>query len=538
MSRFKRFVMVFAVFALLNGAVVAQLTGLQVMPRNLHFEDKFNRRNVVFVSNMQASPIRIDSLKYDSNLFEVRLNGISGFPVTLQTAESFSLEILLYNYFNLFSNDTSKKIILYNNSSDPIIEIGVKVHMFHEQMHGEIKGFVKDTLGVSLSGAKVYFFYGGTILLDSAVTDIAGKFHKELPVGSYFAAALQDGYYMQFSDKKNSPLEADFITVMMDMESTVNFELEPEAVTDYSVSGIVADADNNAPLAKSVVVIRRGKHTPTKVANTNSEIYRDYSILTSDDGTYHINNIKSSGDYYAQAFASFYSPGFFNEAHSPVSLWQHADSIFIADSLIGLDIYLQRDSSYGAGAAQGEIVVDNGSAPAEDALLYAVSTATNSIYSYNFTNSSGDFSVVNLPVGTYRLVSQKIGYEDAVSSQFSITLDQDTIQNINLTIITTSITAEDISPDGFDLYQNYPNPFNPSTTIEYYLPRSGFVYAAIYDLNGRLVKTLIEGHQNAGKQRLVWNGVNNAGEPVVSAPYFVRVQVFGIVYTKKMMLIK
>jgi uncharacterized protein (UPF0218 family) len=47
----------------------------------------------------------------------------------------------------------------------------------------------------------------------------------------------------------------------------------------------------------------------------------------------------------------------------------------------------------------------------------------------------------------------------------------------------------------FTLLQNYPNPFNPTTTIVYELPKAGIVDVKVYDINGRLVRSVLEEHQ-------------------------------------------
>ena len=93
-------------------------------------------------------------------------------------------------------------------------------------------------------------------------------------------------------------------------------------------------------------------------------------------------------------------------------------------------------------------------------------------------------------------------------------------------------------PGSFILFQNYPNPFNPSTFIEYTLYDDSFVNVAIYDLTGKLVKTLFNGRQKEGNIRLVWNSLNNENEHVPGGLYIYSVNIGNSIYSKKMMLLK
>ena len=45
-------------------------------------------------------------------------------------------------------------------------------------------------------------------------------------------------------------------------------------------------------------------------------------------------------------------------------------------------------------------------------------------------------------------------------------------------------------PETFALHQNYPNPFNPITSIRYDLPQDEFVHIRVYDMLGRMVRSL------------------------------------------------
>ncbi len=69
------------------------------------------------------------------------------------------------------------------------------------------------------------------------------------------------------------------------------------------------------------------------------------------------------------------------------------------------------------------------------------------------------------------------------------------------------------------LLQNVPNPFNPSTQIAFDLPQRGRVVLRIYDVEGRLVRTLIDGMGERGRTTLTWDARNEAGRPVGSGVY-------------------
>lgn len=74
-----------------------------------------------------------------------------------------------------------------------------------------------------------------------------------------------------------------------------------------------------------------------------------------------------------------------------------------------------------------------------------------------------------------------------------------------------------------ELGQNRPNPFNPRTVIRYSLARSGRVSIRIFDIAGRLVRTLVEGQRAAGWHEAVWNGKTSHGSDAASGVYFYRI---------------
>jgi hypothetical protein len=106
-----------------------------------------------------------------------------------------------------------------------------------------------------------------------------------------------------------------------------------------------------------------------------------------------------------------------------------------------------------------------------------------------------------------------------------------------LLITGVEVMVEEL-PCDYSLSQNYPNPFNPSTTIEYSLPNRKNVKIEIYDLLGRLVKTLVNETKLAGKYSVIWNGEDNRGRAVSSGVYLYRLYSGSQIITKKLNLIK
>jgi hypothetical protein len=94
-------------------------------------------------------------------------------------------------------------------------------------------------------------------------------------------------------------------------------------------------------------------------------------------------------------------------------------------------------------------------------------------------------------------------------------------------------------PSGvFALEQNVPNPFNPATTISFSLPTATKVTLEVYDVSGRLVRTLSSKHLPPGRHESVWDGAAAAGNRVGSGIYFYRLSAGKDAQTRKMILLK
>ena len=84
----------------------------------------------------------------------------------------------------------------------------------------------------------------------------------------------------------------------------------------------------------------------------------------------------------------------------------------------------------------------------------------------------------------------------------------------------------------------YPNPFNPATTISFCLPTKGAVNVAIYDVQGKLIKQLINGQKPQGNCRAAWNGTDDRGRRAASGIYLCKIITPGKIEKKKILLAK
>ncbi len=85
----------------------------------------------------------------------------------------------------------------------------------------------------------------------------------------------------------------------------------------------------------------------------------------------------------------------------------------------------------------------------------------------------------------------------------------------------------------FALHQNYPNPFNPETHIRFDVGEAGPVMLRVYDLTGRLIRTLAEGEYRPGSYEVVFDGIG-----LSSGVYFYELRAGSFVARKSLIAIK
>jgi flagellar hook assembly protein FlgD len=89
------------------------------------------------------------------------------------------------------------------------------------------------------------------------------------------------------------------------------------------------------------------------------------------------------------------------------------------------------------------------------------------------------------------------------------------------------------------LSQAAPNPFNPATRIAFSVKEAGPVRIEVYNVSGRIVRTLLDAELEAGADGyVVWDGADDRGNQCASGVYFYRIEAPGFAASRKMVMLR
>ena len=104
---------------------------------------------------------------------------------------------------------------------------------------------------------------------------------------------------------------------------------------------------------------------------------------------------------------------------------------------------------------------------------------------------------------------------------------------------TAAVSPVPEAASGLRLRPNQPNPFNPRTMVTLEVPAGGSqIHLAVYDVQGRLVRSLVRGYLTAGAHEYVWDGRNERGEAMGSGVYLARLDGGKLPRVVKMLLLR
>jgi arylsulfatase A-like enzyme len=84
----------------------------------------------------------------------------------------------------------------------------------------------------------------------------------------------------------------------------------------------------------------------------------------------------------------------------------------------------------------------------------------------------------------------------------------------------------------------YPNPFSDTTTIEFILPEAADVNLVLYDVRGRVVRTLSQPGLDVGRHQVTWDGREEGGQPAASGMYICRLVAGPLVESRRLVLLR
>lgn len=157
----------------------------------------------------------------------------------------------------------------------------------------------------------------------------------------------------------------------------------------------------------------------------------------------------------------------------------------------------------------------------------SVNPVSGSIGANETQNIQVNFDATELDYGTYTaklFVNYNAGSSDTIDVSFSL----------------PNLGQDEIVPNSIALHQNYPNPFNPSTSINFTIenltnPKTSL---QVFDLGGRLVKTLVNESLSPGYHTIIWDATNHDGKNVSAGIYYYTLEIGEFKESRKMTLLK
>jgi len=238
----------------------------------------------------------------------------------------------------------------------------------------------------------------------------------------------------------------------------------------------------------------------------------NWSLVTGNLGNKEVHAIAINPSDPQEIFVSVHRDGIYHSSDGGGS-WQH--------SVAGLE----------ANSSIHDIVFD----PTNSDNIFA-----SDIYSGVYMSSDGGGMWIKINEGLQSRAARSLAIS-ADGQHLYVGTNEDGAQRLDLSgnpLHIDSYNVNDPKLQDVFLAQNFPNPFNPSTTISFALLKDSEITISVYDVRGRLIKTLLNQSMTKGSTTINWDGKDNVGNSVKGGVYFYILQTNGFYQTKKMILLK
>ena len=306
-----------------------------------------------------------------------------------------------------------------------------------------------------------------------------------------------------------------------------NYDLEAHYGNTFNIdhAPVIADFDNDGQLD---VFIIGGYGTSSQPTNNHGRAY----ALTAGDGTgpgwqmfrhdpVHSAHFESQ-EYSVEIMLTPFNPpiiispagGTFefniqgiNSGESPATLQ------------VWCDVNLPSGGHYGPTLGPATVTIQGGSSIDRDRIQVVPGNAPSGIYTYNAY------------LGNY---PNTVFAEDSFEFEKSGAVDWENGEWINEAKASMNDGITDIlQPEEFLRMQISPNPFNQSTAISFQLLAFSYVNLTVYDITGREVQSLVNGHLSSGEHQITFDA-----EDLSSGVYFMMLEAGDLRQTQKLLLIK
>jgi len=355
-----------------------------------------------------------------------------------------------------------------------------------------------------------------------------------LATGNHVVQVIADGFYAQFYETARTRDQADLVEVISPNETSgIDLFLHAKEDRQGTITGRVFSDEDDTPLFGGVVIAVSPRHRIPHIAFSGPR------------GDYKLTDLPP-GSYYVFAWARGFVGEFFNDTRR----FRDADPVPVENGQVaeGIDFGLRPRHRTGTYTVHGRIRGAANNTPLQGILIRAIS-GDGDVEVGAVTDVNGDYSLIDLPAGDYKIDASGVGFEDGYfggtneqnASSITVGNGQD-FEGANMNLGEDNITSvsEDATvPEVFDLSQNYPNPFNPETQIKYQLSESSQVTLKIFNLLGQEVITLVNKEQPIGAYTVQWDGKDSFGRQAATGVYIFQMKAGDkFVMSKRMLLLK
>lgn len=411
-------------------------------------------------------------------------------------------------------------------SGTVITSIDMGIPDFNQPVNVTVSGTVTDSAGQPLSGVLMTatnYDWNGEVR--TAVTDANGQYtvNVDLYYQRLLVSAELEGYGVVYYPNQTVRYLAEAVAVDFRNPTVadINFAL--------AVTGSVGNPVGNA-ITGQVVDESGATVAGTLVTGFSTDSDLVFHTHTDANGVYELDNLPV-GSYYVLFASDDYAPQFNGNAES----WVETTPIQVEGIVPEVNA---RFGGLNRPLGGTETITGRTHGDGSRVITGALVTVRNpqGVVDYTFSDLKGGYSIENLFPGMYTVRVQRVGLD---VQEEDVTIDQNAasrqVMDFRLTTsASTSVDAPLATPQTFTLDNNYPNPFNPSTTIQYTLNQEGWVSLKVFDVQGRLVTTIVEAMQRAKTYAVSFE----APADLPSGVYFMTLQVNGNVQTRPMVLLK